>query len=92
MHAVVVRVKLNDAEKATAFLREQIIPQVKQAPGLVHGYWTRADDGSNGQSMVVFESEEQAKAMAERISGEEGPPAEAATIESVEVREVVASA
>jgi hypothetical protein len=92
MHAVAVRVTLNDSEQAEAFLREQIVPQVAQAPGLVNAYWTRSADGGNGSSMIVFESEEAAKAMAERISGEGGPPAEAATIESVEVREVVASA
>ena len=92
MHAVVVRVTLNDREKATTFLREQIVPQVSQAPGLVNAYWTRSDDGGNGASMIVFESEEAAKAMAERIGGGDGPPDEAATIESIEVREVVASA
>lgn len=88
MHAVVVNVTIKDLEAATAYLREQIVPQVAQAPGLVNGYWARS--GSNGGSMIVFDSEDAANAMAERIRGDEHPPEEAATIASIEVREVVA--
>jgi hypothetical protein len=40
--------------------------------------------------MIVFDSEDAANALAERIRGDEHPPEEAATIESIEVREVVA--
>src|SRR5215204_744299 len=50
---------------ATRHLREEIVPGVKQAPGLVAGYWTRKAD--SGTSMVVFESEDAANAMAERV-------------------------
>lgn len=55
------------------------------------GYWTRAQDRSNGISMVVFESEEGAQAMASRLN-DEGVPGDVVKLESVEVREVVASA
>ena len=65
------------------------MPGVSQAPGFVAGYWTRSDDGSNGRSMIVFESEEAARAVADRIRG---MVTEGATVESTEVREVVASA
>lgn len=91
MHAVVVNVTIKDPEPAVGFLREQVVPQVAQAPGLVNAYWTRSDEGK-GLSMIVFESEEAAKAMAERISsGPDGPPPDAVTLDSVEVREVVAN-
>jgi len=90
MHAVVVRVSINDLEPAQQMLREEIVPRVSQAPGFVAGYWTRSDDGSNGTSMVVFESEEAAQGMAGQL--QEMPPSEAVAIDSVEVREVVASA
>lgn len=87
MHAVVVRVTINDEEAAMRALQEQVVPQVSQAPGFVAGYWTRKDD--DGLSMVIFESEDQANAAGERVPS--GIP-EAVTLESVEVREVAGHA
>ena len=88
MHAVVVSVTIKDQEAAQAMLTEQIVPRVKEAPGVVNAYWARSDEGRGG-SMIVCESEEAAKAIAEQIQG--GPPnPDAVTLESVEVREVVA--
>ena len=89
MHAVVVRVSISDVETAQKGLEEMVVPRVSQAPGFVAGYWTRSDDGSNGQSMLVFESEDAARTAAERL-GANVP--EGVTLEGSEVREVVASA
>jgi hypothetical protein len=87
MHAVVVRVTVNDPEPAQAALTEQVVPRVSQAPGFVTGYWTRKDN--KGLSMIVFESEENAQAASEQI-----PSAvpDSVTLDDVEVREVVANA
>ena len=90
MHAVVVRVTINDFELGTRFLTEQVVPRVKQAPGFVAGYWSRSDDKSNGLSMVVFESEDAARTVAQMIESQMAD--EGVTLEGVEVREVVASA
>lgn len=87
MHAVVVRVKINDEETAQAYLRAEVVPRVSQTPGFVTGYWTRKDDG--GLSMIVFESEEQAREAGERVRSM--APGGVA-VEGVEVREVVAHA
>ena len=87
MHAVVVRVTVNDREAATSHLRENVVPGVSQAPGFVAGYWTREDD--TGLAMVVFESEEAAKTMSERVPS---MVTDAVTLENIEVREVVANA
>ena len=89
MHAVVVRVSIGDAEIAQTGLREQVVPRVSQAPGFIAGYWTRADDGTNGLSMILFSSEDAARSASERI-GQNVP--ETVTLESIEVREVVESA
>jgi hypothetical protein len=89
MHAIVVRVSISDADTAQKGLEENVVPRVSQAPGFVTGHWTRSEDRSNGQSMLVFESEDAARAVAERIHTD---VPEGVTIESVEVREVVASA
>jgi hypothetical protein len=87
MHAVVVKVTINDPEAADNALREQVVPGVSQAPGFVAGYWTRKDNG--GLSMLIFESEEAASGMSDRISG---MVPDTVTLEGVEVREVVAHA
>ena len=87
MHAVVTRVTINDQETAESHLREQVVPQVSQAPGFVAGYWTRKDD--TGLGMVVFESEEAAKGMSERVPS---MLPDAVTLENTEVREVVVHA
>ena len=87
MHAVVVKVTINDREAAEKRLREEVVPRVLQLPGVVGGYWTRSD-GPDGLSMVVFESEETARAAADQVPQ---MISEALTLESVEVREVVAN-
>ena len=92
MHAVVVRVTIKDQEPAEKMLREEIVPRVSQAPGFVAGYWTRAEDGSNGMSLLAFESEEAAQGAAQQLKEQGIPNPEAVSLEGVEVREVVASA
>ena len=91
MHAVVVRVSIGDVESAEKGLREKVVPAVSGAPGFVAGYWTRSDDGGNGLSMLVFESEDAARAVAERFRGGTIIP-ETVTVSRVEIREVVMSA
>jgi hypothetical protein len=88
VHAVVVKVTRGDAEKAQEGLRRDVVPRVSKAPGFIAGYWTAS--GSSGLSMIVFESEENARRAAEMIRENAAP--ETVTIEEVEVREVVASA
>jgi hypothetical protein len=89
MHAVLVKVSISDFEGSVKELRETVVPRISQLPGFVAGYWTRSGDGSNGRSMLVFESEEAARTAAERI---EANVPEGVTFEGAEVREVVASA
>ena len=90
MHAVLVNVTVNDFEGARKMLEEEVVPRVKRAPGFVAGYWTRTED-NRGLSMIVVESEEGARSVAEMI--DRGPPnTDVVTLESIEVREVVASA
>jgi hypothetical protein len=87
-----VKVSIGDPDIAQTGLREQVIPRVSQAPGFVAGYWTRSDDGRNGVSMIVFESQEGAQRAAEMIQGPEAMRPDTVTLESAEVREVVGNA
>jgi hypothetical protein len=89
MHAVVVRVKIEDFETARKHLEEEVVPGVSQAPGFQAGYWTRSEDGSNGMAMVLFDSQESAQAATEPIRA---AATEGVTLDDVEVREVVAHA
>jgi heme-degrading monooxygenase HmoA len=88
MHAVVVKVTVQDPEPALEHLRSNVVPQVSQAPGFINGYWTRGE-GNDGLSMILFESEDAAQAASGKI---EEPPGGEVTVDSVEVREVVANA
>jgi hypothetical protein len=43
MHAVVVKVTVNDVETAEKNLQEHVLPRIKQMPGFMTGYWTRSE-------------------------------------------------
>ena len=89
MHAVVVRVMLVDPEGAKEALTGQVVPRVSGAPGFKAAYWTWDDGRTNGLSMAIFDSADNASQAAERVRG---MVPDAVSLESVEVREVVASA
>jgi hypothetical protein len=90
MHAVVGNVTIHDFERGLPVLRNEIVPRVKQTPGVITAYWLRSQD-DNGMSVIVFESQDAARALARMIESE-GPGTDAVTFNSVEVREVVAHA
>ena len=89
MHAVLIRVAIHDPEPAIEFLRGEVVPRVSQSPGFVNGYWIRAGE-NQGWSVIVFESEDAANAMVEQVRAQPGPGH--ATIENIDVREVIANA
>jgi hypothetical protein len=89
VHAVVVTVTIHDFERGRQMLQDRIVPTVKGAPGFIAGYWTRSED-DRGMSLIAVESEDAARNLAQMIQS--APPDEGVTLETVEVREVVASA
>jgi hypothetical protein len=80
----------HDFEQGRNFLRNEAIPRIKQAPGFVSDHWVRLDE-SSGTSMLVFESEEAARAAAEQIRATP-PGGEFVTLDTIQVGEVVESA
>ncbi len=90
MHALLVTVSIEPArlEEARAALETNVVPMVKQAPGVVSAYWLAPTDRGQGFSMVLFESEESARTAADGIPN--APRPEFVTFDTVEVREVVA--
>jgi hypothetical protein len=79
-------VTIDDFERGRQFLTEEVVPRVKQAPGVVAGYWFEPA-GDQGWSVVVFESEEAARAAAEMARTQ---PPQNVEIQNVDVRGVVA--
>lgn len=91
MYAALVTVTIDPGkeDEAQAMLKSQVVPMVKGSAGFVAGYWTEPRDGK-GFSIVVFDSEENAKAAAPPAGVR--PPGAPVVVETVEFREVSASA
>jgi hypothetical protein len=87
MHAVLVRVTIDDLDASLEAPGSQVVPRISGLPGFQAGYWTRS--ANTGVSLVVFESEDAAKAAADQVRSMAPPDV---TVEDVEVREVVAHA
>jgi hypothetical protein len=87
MHAVVLNVTIHDPEAAGRALRNEVVPRASQARGFVAGYWLAMPDGT-GTSILVFDSQDAASAMAEQAQ----PPGDFVTFDRLEIAEVVASA
>lgn len=91
MHAVVVKVSVTEGPTATKFLRETVVPNVSKAPGFVAGYWVRLEGGDEGNSVIVFESEDAARAAADQMRPNiDSNPG--VTLKDLTVGEVVANA
>jgi hypothetical protein len=90
MYAVVVNVSIAPGQFSAArkALNEQVVPRVKQAPGFVRGYWTIRDDSSQGTSMTVFQTKQDADNAVTMVRNTPPPPG--VSLNSAEVREVIA--
>jgi hypothetical protein len=89
MYAVVGLSRLKPG--ATTDVAKGILGGMREAPGFVSGTVAWSSDGERGRSMILFESEDQAKAALERAVA--NMPADSPIeIESAEVCEVVAHA
>jgi hypothetical protein len=94
MYALVVRVTIHNVDRTRDVLNNQVVPQVSGAPGFKAGYWTWGTSGgeTNGLSMIIFDSEENARGAGDRVSAIAADAPDDVTLDGVEVREVVASA
>jgi hypothetical protein len=85
VHAIVIQGNLHDRAEAKRGL-DELLPRVKDAPGFVGAYFVSLDDG-RALSVQVYETEEQAKAVA--------PPADSSapgvTLDNIHFGEVLAA-
>ena len=89
MYAVLVHVKIAEGRhgEAVRTLNDHIVPMVKNAPGFVRGTWF--GDEQSGNSLMVFDSEESARAMSTQV---QSGPNDPVSIVNVQVYEVHAEA
>jgi hypothetical protein len=92
MHSVLVTVDIQPdrIKEAEDGLDTFVIPMCKQSPGFAHGIWWNSLDGKVGYGLITFDTEPNARAMAEEtVDAPEDAPV---TIRSVEVGKVYAEA
>ena len=63
------------AEEADAMLKNGVAPQLKEIPGFISATWGKSADGTRGRSMIVFSSEEAARAAMENVADRMPPDA-----------------
>ena len=90
MYAIVVTANIapGQFESSRKALKEEVVPRVTKAPGMVKGYWTINSDHTQGVSIVVFQSRENAEEAVKMVRNT--PPPTGVTLGNVELREVVA--
>ena len=91
MYAVFVATNIDDFGQARASLHDTVIPTVSGLPGFVSGVWLAPENGESGEgnSVVVFDSEDAARTMADRLKTNPPPNVE---IRRAEVRPVAGTA
>jgi hypothetical protein len=94
MHGVIVQVRIdsNREEEARSTLHEVVVPRAKALAGFSGGTWLRALDGDGGRGVLLFESEDAARAAVDEIRSQGPPPGVPVTLEAVDAYEVLAQA
>lgn len=86
-HAVVVRVRIepgSDIEHRHAVLNDFVVPQVKALPGFRKGTWLN-DGSGTGTCVVVFDTEENARAAVGPLAPANGPAVLSTGVYAVEI-------
>jgi hypothetical protein len=85
-HAAVVQVAIDpdsDVAHRHGILDEFVIPEVRALPGFTRGVWLNDGDGT-GTCVVVFGTEEEARAGLALLSRPGGPPVTGSGVHEVE--------
>jgi hypothetical protein len=77
-----------DRSEAIDNLRKNVVPRVRQMPGLITAYWLEPLEG-RGMAVLLYDTKEAAESS--RNLGVGDHPSPGVTVERVEIREVVAS-
>jgi hypothetical protein len=93
MYAVLIEVDVAgvDPEQGIRALREQIVPAIKALPGFQSGTWLTGGAHGKGLSLTLWDTEDNARLMAERFGPGSSPTASASVVRC-EVRDVAVTA
>ncbi len=93
MYAVLIEVDVSgvDRDQGLTALREQVIPAIQAMPGFQSGTWLPGNEDGKGLSLTLWDTEANAKVMADRF-GIGSNPTMSAMVARCEVREVAATA
>jgi hypothetical protein len=94
MYGVINEVEIDASrnEEAEKLLNELVVPRAKSLVGFRRGTWLRSLDGTQGRGVLLFESEQTARAAADEIRSQGPPPDAPVTPRSIAVYEVLAEA
>jgi hypothetical protein len=87
VHAIMIHTNITDLGEAKRSLAEEVIPVMMGTPGFLGAYFVAIND-TQGFSIEVFETEEQARAAAPP----EGAKAPGVRLDSLQFGEVIGSA
>jgi hypothetical protein len=70
MHAIVVRATIHNADRTGEVLNSHVVPQASGARGFQAGHrtWPTSEAELNVLAMIIFDSEENARAAGDRVS------------------------
>ncbi|MBV9095952.1 MAG: hypothetical protein JO132_19120 [Streptosporangiaceae bacterium] len=93
MHAVLIEVDVSGVDPAAGLkgLHEQIVPAIRSLAGFRSGVWLTGNEAGLGLSLTVWDTREQAEAMA-GMFGPGASPQAGASVRRCEIREVAATA
>jgi antibiotic biosynthesis monooxygenase (ABM) superfamily enzyme len=86
-----VQIKPGRTAEAEEGLVQQIVPMIKGLPGYLSSVHISSPDGSRGMGIILFDSEETARAAAQIWAANPPPPEAPITVESREVWQVAYS-
>ena len=93
MYAVLIEVDVSgvDHDQGLTTLRDHVVPAITALPGFQSGTWLPGNEAGRGLSLTLWNTEAEAKVMADRF-GIGSNPAMSAMVARCEVREVAATA
>lgn len=94
MHALVGVFDMDRAlfAQQQQFLKERIVPSVRQTPGFVAGYWSYDHATAKSYSYIVMEDETAAKRLVEMVRSNTAQSSNGVKVESLATVEVLAEA
>jgi len=92
MYGIIIDVEVdpNREEEARSMVASMIVPRAKAHQGIVAGYWLRELEGSILRSVQLYDTKNNALAIAGQIQAAGPPPGAPVTLISVKTYDVIA--